>query len=151
MFGIKGVGGEGRPLVGRPSKNNIGKVRLYPLGADTAKELVHGRLRIADPGPGYCHFPNNRDSEYFLQLTAEQLVTRYVRGHAKRQWVKKRRRNEALDVRCYAMAALYISGININILADKIAEQRPQGDGQKAEPRKRQANRKSGGFVNNWR
>jgi phage terminase large subunit GpA-like protein len=137
VFGIKGVGGEGRPLVGRPSKNNIGKVRLYPIGSD---------------GPCYCHFPDSRESEYFLQLTAEQLVTRYVRGHAKRQWVKKRRRNEALDVRCYAMAALYISGINTNILADKIAEQRTSGGDQKAEPQnKRRANRKSSGFVNNWR
>lgn len=152
VFGIKGVGGEGRPLVGRPSKNNIGKVRLYPLGSDTAKELVYSRLKITDPGPGYCHFPSNRDAEYFLQLTAEQLVTRYVRGHAKRQWVKKRRRNEALDVRCYAMAALYISGLNVNILADKIADQRTEGDGEKAERRKRPANqRKPGGFVNNWR
>lgn len=151
VFGIKGVGGEGRPLVGRPSKNNIGKVRLYPIGSDTAKELVYGRLRITEHGPGYCHFPDSRDSEYFLQLTAEQLVTRYVRGHARRQWVKKRRRNEALDVRCYAMAALYISGINPNILADKIAEQRTSGGDQKAEPQKRRANRKSSGFVNNWR
>jgi phage terminase large subunit GpA-like protein len=152
VFGIKGVGGEGRPLVGRPSKNNIGKVRLYPVGSDTAKELVYGRLKITDPGPGYCHFPDDRDSEYFLQLTAEQLVTRYVRGHAKRQWVKKRRRNEALDVRCYAMAALYISGINVNILADKIADQRIDGGGEKPERKKRPANsRKSGGFVNNWR
>ena len=30
VFAIKGVGGEGRALVGRPSKNNVGKVRLFP-------------------------------------------------------------------------------------------------------------------------
>jgi len=152
VFGIKGVGGEGRPLVGRPSKNNIGKVRLFPIGSDTAKELVYGRLKITEPGPGYCHFPADRDPEYFLQLTSEQLVTKYVRGHAKRQWVKKRRRNEALDVRCYAMAALYISGVNVNILADKAAESRPEGDKSKPERQARPAKqRKPGGFVNNWR
>lgn len=152
VFGIKGVGGEGRPLVGRPSKNNIGKVRLFPIGSDTAKELVYGRLKITEPGPGYCHFPINRDPEFFLQLTSEKLVTRYVRGHAKRQWIKSRRRNEALDVRCYAMAALYISGVNVNILADKTAEQRSGGDTPKPERQARQARqRKPGGFVNNWR
>ena len=152
VFGIKGVGGEGRPLVGRPSKNNIGKVRLFPIGSDTAKELVYGRLKITEPGPGYCHFPINRDPEYFLQLTSEKLVTRYVRGHAKRQWIKSRRRNEALDVRCYAMAALYISGVNVNILADKTAEGRSDGDKPKSERQARKAKqRKPGGFVNNWR
>lgn len=147
VFGIKGVGGEGRPLVGRPSKNNIGKVHLFPVGADTAKELVYSRLRITEPGPGYCHFPKSRDPEYFEQLTAEQLVTRYVRGHAKRTWVKKRRRNEALDVRCYAMAALYISGINVNILANKRAQ---PGDEEAEQPAPRPRKR-GGGFVNNWR
>lgn len=147
VFGIKGVGGEGRPLVGRPSKNNIGKVHLFPVGADTAKELVYSRLRITEPGPGYCHFPKSRDPEYFEQLTAEQLVTRYIRGHAKRTWVKKRRRNEALDVRCYAMAALYISGINVNILANKRAQ---PGDEEAEQPAPRPRKR-GGGFVNNWR
>lgn len=147
VFGIKGVGGEGRPLVGRPSKNNIGKVHLFPVGADTAKELVYSRLKITEPGPGYCHFPKSRDPEYFEQLTAEQLVTRYIRGHAKRQWVKKRRRNEALDVRCYAMAALYISGINVNILANKRVESRDE-EAEKPAPRPR---KRAGGFVNNWR
>jgi phage terminase large subunit GpA-like protein len=29
--------------------------------------------------PGYCHFPKYSD-EYFKQLTAEQLVTRVVKG-----------------------------------------------------------------------
>lgn len=151
VFGIKGVGGEGRPLVGRPSKNNIGKVRLFPIGSDTAKELVYGRLRITDPGPGYCHFPKNRDSEYFEQLTAEQLVTKYVRGHAKRTWVKRRRRNEALDVRCYAMAALYISGINVNILAAKGAKDAARSGEDGAQNAKSPTRgRRRGGFVKNW-
>lgn len=153
VFGIKGVGGEGRPLVGRPAKNNIGKIRLFPVGADTAKELVYSRLRITEPGPGYCHFPADRESEYFDQLTSEQLVTKYVRGHAKRTWVKTRRRNEALDVRCYAMAALYILNVNVNILADKIGgDRKPATEPETKQPQRpaRRAQR-PGGFVNNWR
>ena len=64
VFAIKGVGGEGRALVGRPSKNNVGKVRLFPVGVDTAKELIYARLKIKEPGPGYCHFPAHYDDEY---------------------------------------------------------------------------------------
>ena len=50
VFAIKGVGGEDRALVGRPSKNNVGKVRLFPVGFDTAKELIYARLK--DQGAG---------------------------------------------------------------------------------------------------
>ena len=32
IFAIKGVGGEGRPMVGKPSKNNIGKIKLFIPG-----------------------------------------------------------------------------------------------------------------------
>ena len=155
VFGIKGIGGEGKPLVGRPSRNNIGKIHLFPVGSDTAKEAVFGHLRITDPGPGYCHFPIDRPDEYFEQLTAERRVTRYVRGHAKRQWVKKRARNEALDVRCYALAALSISGINVNTIADKMlaqskAEKTESGE-QTQDVRRRMQRKRPGGFVNNWR
>ena len=71
IFAITGVGGEGRALVDRPSKNNIGKVRLFPVGVDTVKELIYGRLNIIDPGLGYCHSPEDRDDEYFRRRTGE--------------------------------------------------------------------------------
>lgn len=157
VFAIKGVGGEGRAFVGRPSKSNIGKVRLFSVSSDTGKELVYGRLRISEPGPGYCHFPITYPDEYFAQLTAEKLVTRYVRGHAKRMWVKTRPRNEALDVRVYALAAYSILGMNVNTIAAKMGRanvvDNDETDDQPSpivRPRL-QRNRRSGGFVNNWR
>ena len=58
-----------------------------------------------------CHFPEY-DTEYFKQLTAEQLVTRIVRGYPKREWQKIRDRNEALDCRIYARAAAIALGID---------------------------------------
>jgi phage terminase large subunit GpA-like protein len=154
VFGIKGVGGEGRPLVGRPSRNNIGKIHLFPVGSDTAKEAVFGHLRISEPGPGYCHFPIDRPDEYFEQLTAERLVTRYVRGHAKRQWIKTRNRNEALDVRCYALAALSISGLNVNTIADKMlraSTDEPESVEESPDIRQKMQRKRPGGFVNKWR
>ena len=58
-----------------------------------------------------CHFPEY-DTEYFKQLTAEQLVTRIVKGFPKREWQKIRDRNEALDCRIYARAAAITLGID---------------------------------------
>ncbi len=67
--------------------------------------MLHRRLSIEAPGPGYLHFPVERDDEWFAQLTAEKLITKYQRGFPIREWIKSRPRNEALDCRVYAMAA----------------------------------------------
>jgi len=60
---------------------------------------------------GYCHFPKYGE-EYFKQLTAEQLVTRIVKGYRRPEWQKTRDRNEALDCRVYARAAAAVCGID---------------------------------------
>ncbi len=48
-------------------------------------------------------------SDYFRQLTAERVVTRFERGRPIRSWQPKRdgERNEALDTFVYAHAALH--------------------------------------------
>jgi phage terminase large subunit GpA-like protein len=61
--------------------------------------------------PGYCHFPKYGE-EYFKQLTAEQLVTRIVKGYRRPEWQKTRDRNEAIDARTYARAAAAVYGID---------------------------------------
>jgi phage terminase large subunit GpA-like protein len=102
----KGIGGS-RPIWPRSaSRKNVGKVPLFLIGVDSAKELIYARLRIAKPGPAYLHFPDSYDETWFEQLTAEKIVTKYHRGFAYRQWVKVRPRNEALDVRVENVAAL---------------------------------------------
>lgn len=158
VFAIKGVGGEGKPIVGRPSKNNIGKVALYPVGVDTAKELLYARLRIEEPAPGYCHFHNRLDDEHFRQLTAEKQVIRYHKGYPKRGWIKTRTRNEALDVRVYAIAALSILNVNMDNVAKRYFSDIDKDDDLQASNEQtnplanaRAAARRKGGFVNNWR
>ncbi len=156
IFAIKGVGGEGKPIAGRPSKNNIAKCPLFSVGVDTAKDLVFARLRINEIGPGYVHFSDVLNDEYFRQLTAEKIVTRYHRGFKKRVYEKIRSRNEALDCMVYAIAAYGILGINVNTLARRIEEKPPV---EKAEnPQKPQRNSglvgikpRQGGFANSWR
>lgn len=155
IFAIKGVGGEGKPIVGRPSTNNIGKVQLFPIGVNTAKELLFSRLRISETGAGYCHFPTSRNDEYFRQLTAEKYVTKYYKGFARREFVKIRARNEALDVRVYAMAALAILNLNLTAIHNRQFMQHENPPESTVEPpltqKLRRPIQKSGGFINGWR
>lgn len=158
VFAIKGVGGEGKPIVGRPSKNNIGRVPLYPIGVDTAKEVHYSRLKMDEAGPGYCHFPAKRDDEYFKQLTAEKQMIKYHKGFPSRVWVKTRTRNEALDVRVYAIAALTILNVNMDSVARKFyanMEKHKLPNVEEADKRHPLAAGKKpvrrGGFANNWR
>ena len=65
------------------------------------------RVRIKEAGPGYCHFPLAYDQRYFEGLTAERVRTKFVRGHAIREWfLPSGRRNEPLDIRVYSLATL---------------------------------------------
>ena len=148
IFAIKGMAGESRPIVSRPSRNNIGKIRLFTLGVDNIKESVLSRLKIKEPGPGYCHFPDNRDEEYFKQLAAsERIVTKFHKGFPKREFVKIRTRNEALDCRVYAMGALAILGQDVNQMARK---QKGNGELPVKQNNSRIAPRRNGSFVKNW-
>jgi phage terminase large subunit GpA-like protein len=84
-----------------------GRFRPHLVGVDEAKSILYRRLaKVTKPGPGYCHFPKDRPEEWFLQLTAEQLITAVVAGRPIRAWKRIRPRNEGLDCRIYAHAAL---------------------------------------------
>lgn len=181
LFAIKGVGGWGRPVVSAPKKTKVQKrnVQLFTVGTDEAKTVVMKRFGVSKPGPGFCHFPSSRDPEYFAMLTAEKLITRYVKGFPVREWHKMRDRNEALDCRVYALAALKIANPNLKRLDERMNEpgeqpiEQPQKAPAKAKPTpapkkkenapvettappkqtkriKRRRASKSGGWVNNW-
>ncbi len=122
IFAIKGQGGEGVPIIGRPSRNNRRKVALFPVGVNSAKETLYSRLKMEYEGPGYCHFPREADKGYdegyFKGLTSEKRVVRFYKGRPKVEWVKPSgARNEALDLRNYATAALKILNPNFEVLA----------------------------------
>ena len=111
---IKGVTGKGKPMVGKPSKNNLAGIQLFPLGVDTIKELVVSRLKAETGEPGYCTFPVKYDDTYFRGLTAEELRTRFVKGYKVMEWFKIRPRNEPFDCRVYATAALEMLSVDLN-------------------------------------
>lgn len=124
VFATKGVGGLGKPVISSPSAKRTGKnkraVELFTIGVDEAKRLVMGRLQRFEPGPGYFHFPVKYNEEYFKQLTAEKIVTRYIKGFPKQEFVKTRPRNEAFDITVLAYAALKLVNPVWEALAEKI-------------------------------
>ncbi len=134
VYALKGDGGAGKPVASRPSKNNIGKVNLYRVGVDTIKDALAAQLAHETPGPGYCHFPHDRDMGYFEQLTSERPVIRRSRGQRVRSWALKREglRNEAWDCRVYNVAVPEILGIDLNAVAEWF--QARIGAGAKPEP-----------------
>ena len=122
VIAVKGQSQGGKPVLGKPTEVDItwkgsklrGGAQLWPIGTDTAKGLIYGRLRIDQPGPGCMHFSNELAEEYYSQLTAERLVTKYHRGRARHEWVKAAaQRNEALDLEVYCLAAAYYAGIHL--------------------------------------
>jgi phage terminase large subunit GpA-like protein len=118
MLGTKGMPGEGKPIIGNPTHSNLGKIPLFPIGTFAAKDLVYGRLKIEDGGPGHCHFPTRHRTGYFQELTAEEVRIKYSKGFPVREWVKIRPRNEALDCRVLATAAF----ASLNIRIDELVE-----------------------------
>lgn len=135
VFAIKGASQLGKPLVSKFSKSNKLRVKLFTIGTDTAKQMIYSRLKIHQPGAGYCHFPADYPEDYFKQLTAERIQTKFINGHPTRVWVMpKGRRNEALDCRVYGLAALHILNPNLDSLARKQEQQRLKQKQKPQEP-----------------
>lgn len=94
----------------RPTYRTRGSTPLYMIGTQTAKSTHMGRLRIDQPGPGYCHFPARPEygAEHFEQLAAyRRQLKRGAGGRTFSVWADPPKgRCEAADCRVYAIAAL---------------------------------------------
>ena len=114
IYALKGASVSGKPIAPKlPTKNNAAKVPLFVIGTDTAKHHIYGNLKIHEVGPGFCHFPREYTEGYFQQLTSEVIRTGKF-------FLPSGRRNEVLDCRVYALAALEIRGLNLDRLADEL-------------------------------
>lgn len=118
IYPIRGRDGFDKPYIPRPSKNNREQTPMFTLGVDTGKALTYQALAVGSEGANYCHFPKEADrgytEDYFKGLTAERMVLTYTKGKAHYVWRLKEnwtKRNEPLDCRNYARAALEISGV----------------------------------------
>ena len=119
-YAIAGKHGRGVGAIGLPKKTSvrkggkrkrIGSTMLWPVGTWSLKGEFYGNLHrlglrsgeVVDP-PGYCHFNDARNEEFFRQITAEYFDQKMVRGRLVEEWKKIRRDNHFLDCRIYAMA-----------------------------------------------
>lgn len=131
-YATKGITGMDRPLI-EDEKRRRQRLRVKrkkgaavePVGVDGGKALLYSRLKQIEPGPGYLHFPRDPafDDEYFAQLAAEKLVTRFKGHRPISEWVQTRPRNEALDCLLLALVAMRLSGADLRKpAADHIAD-----------------------------
>lgn len=128
IYSIKGKGGSGIPLIHSTTRTKRNNAILFILGVDDGKETLQSRLKLENIGgiDGYCHFPQGDEGqyirgytqEYFKGLTSEQQVEEMTKRGIKRYWkkVKSNVRNEALDCRNYAQAAIQIFNPNFEAL-----------------------------------
>lgn len=113
IFPIKGVGGEGNyPIknITLIKKEGIPEVSLVNLGVNALKDSLYSRLDLEIGEEGTCYFNSKFEAgyslDYFKALTSEVKRIKRVGGLTKLVWeVIENRRNEALDIRNYAIAA----------------------------------------------
>lgn len=157
VIAIKGMAQKNKPPIGKASKVDLNAkgrtlkkgAQVFPVGSDTVKSLLFGRLKHNDPGPGYLHFYPTVGTEYFQELTAEKQVMRFKNGFPERVWVKKSSaRNEALDELVYAYAALN----RVYQIKDRRTLWDQVESGAAEKPKKRPAAKRGTGrsFINQW-
>lgn len=107
-----------------PTRKGRSKFRPFIIGVQAGKDAIHARLQVALPGPGYMHYPADRDFHWFSQLTAERIKVKVEGGRKYRVWEQiPGRANEALDCRVYAYAALMgliAKGLKLNAHAEAV-------------------------------
>lgn len=122
VFAIKGMDKQiGIPLIYKWAKTKKYGNTLFILGVNDGKEALHSRLNqeylAGGCNDGYCHFPMGEDGEYtrgydkeyFKGLFSEKLVKEITSRGVRMYWKKiSTVRNEPLDIRNYAQAAIKI-------------------------------------------
>ncbi|WP_241331188.1 phage terminase large subunit family protein [Burkholderia cenocepacia] len=129
VWAIKGesaVAGRRNPVwpTKKPTRKTRSSFRPVIIGVNSAKDTVRNRLHVEAPGPGYMHFPTDRDINYYAQLTSERQVRKVSGGQVYKVWeLPPGRANEALDCRVYGYAALcglLHLGLKLNVMADEV-------------------------------
>lgn len=165
IYAIKGDDGAGKPIakvMAKPRTPGPKPPRMFVLGSDTIKGLIHSGLKMDEPGPGYLHFNTEQDQEFFNQLASEKPVAKMRRGFRVIEWEKVKERNEAFDNTCYARAAVTIlnpvwSAIikknekrQQNIEPEVEDQPTPAKQAQKAR-KKTQTRRRKSNYVGRWK
>lgn len=109
IFASKGASTVGKPIASPSKTADSNGIKHVQVGTDTAKSLFfHYLENIKDSGNGFQHFNSTvHDTPYFKMLVSERRETLFKNGMYYDRWVKPTgMRNEALDCRIYALAAM---------------------------------------------
>lgn len=129
-YALKGSSTRGAlPIVhfDRPKKDRKYRVQVHLVGTDTIKDTIFERVKLAQPGPGYMHFPLlvEYSREYFKGLASEVKKPNYI-GKSQIQdgykYVKQHQRNEPLDLKVYNQATLLLWLRQRRITLEKLVE-----------------------------
>lgn len=173
LMAVKGANAPGKPiLAGRPQPQDVNwrgrviknGVLLWMVGTDTAKSLLHDRLKSdakLDASARLVRFSADLDESFYVGLTAEKF------DPERNKWVKIRnRRNEPLDTWVYGCAAAYHPEVRVHAKTarewDHLAQLlEPPGEQpgaakestqpEPAPPAPTHPRARAGGFVNRWR
>jgi len=122
VFAARGDPEPGTPVGGRSTLQDVnykGKkikrgVKLWYVGADTAKDLLHGRLQLERSGAGFVHFSVHLSDVFYQQLTAESRVPVRTKRGMETRWVNvNHARNEVLDCTVYAMFCVHRLALHV--------------------------------------
>jgi len=84
-----------------------GTIPIMWVATTKGKDIVFERLSLKKEEYGYMHYNMSFDEEWFKQLTAEKVVFKEnKKGYIERTYIKRRERNEALDLEVYQLAAI---------------------------------------------
>lgn len=116
---------------------------LFMVGTTSVGDLVARQTNKIDPVP-WCHWPFSDDEEtnfsghdlrYFQMYTAEEKITKYVKGKSVSLWqCPPNVRNEAWDCRRYAVGALIFSEMynGLDLQAGILPQPKPKPAPKKA-------------------
>lgn len=111
-------------------------VILWHVGTNLAKDLLHSRLQIEQPGHGYVHLSHDLTDEWFRQFSGEVRATRRTATGSRSVWVAIRKRVEALDCAVYALWVEEHLGLRRKAQAwwDALAQKLNAGEADDAPP-----------------
>lgn len=129
-YPFKGSSQKNAEPISHSTKGKTDRLKLLMVGTNRIKSFIYNRSTIGSEGSGYMHFPESYTAEWFKQLLAEDSNTVIDNGNQFQVFYMPAitpengtDRNEALDMRVYALGALYARGIpNWKLLEKRIKE-----------------------------
>lgn len=111
VFPSKGMSQRGRALIGIAQRPNKHGVRVVSISPDNGKDVLFGRLKIQEKGPGFINIPDRIPDEAVDQFGSETAKLRHHRGVPFFEYhLKKGQRNEMIDMWVMALASLHLLG-----------------------------------------